>query len=48
MLKSVVKTPTHPNLTSQIITNMEGIQGVESSREEYHEIPNENPVETPS
>ena len=27
---------------------MEGIQGAESGREEYHEIPTENPVETPS
>ena len=27
---------------------MEGIQGAEGGREEYHEIPTENPVETPS
>ena len=27
---------------------MEGIQGAEGDREEYHEIPTENPVETPS
>ena len=33
---------------SHIITNMEGIQGAEGGREEHHEIPTENPVETPS
>ena len=27
---------------------MEGIQGAEGGREEYHEIPTENPVKTPS
>ena len=48
ILNFVVKIPTHPNLTSHIITNMEGIQGAEDGREEYHEIPTENPVETPS
>ena len=27
---------------------MEGVQGAEGGREEYHEIPTENSVETPS
>ena len=31
-----------------IITNMEGIQRAEGGREEYHEIPTENVVKTPS
>ena len=48
ILNPVVKIPTHPNLTSHIITNMEGVQGAEGGREEYHEILTENSVETPS
>ena len=51
ILNSVVNIPTHPNLTSHIITNTEGVQedqGVGSGREEYHEIPAKNSVETPS
>ena len=46
--KSVVKIPTHPNPTLHIITNMEGMQGPEGGREEYHEILTKNTVETPS
>ena len=47
----VIKLPTHPNLRSNIITNMEvvqGVQGAEGGREEYHEIPTDISVKTPS